>query len=69
MRWNVYTRTLGYVLADRALLDADGNLDNELRGAAKVHNDLVDYAMLSKAEQDKDALQLTPEIVAILKSI
>ncbi|MBR6020126.1 MAG: hypothetical protein IK055_07930 [Lachnospiraceae bacterium] len=69
MRWNVYTRTLGLVLADRALLDESGELDRKLRGIARVHNDLVKYDDLLPAEQDKDALVLTPKIVEILKSI
>ncbi|MCR4655125.1 MAG: hypothetical protein K5770_02680 [Lachnospiraceae bacterium] len=69
MRWNVYTRTLGYRKADSALLDSNGKLDKTIRGIAKVHNDLVDFDELSKEEQDKDALKLTPEIVEILKSI
>ncbi|MBR6325498.1 MAG: hypothetical protein IKR61_01715 [Lachnospiraceae bacterium] len=69
MRWNVYTRTMGYVLADPKLLAEDGSLDNRTRSIAMVHNDLVDFEELSKDEQEKDALKLTPEIVAILKSI
>lgn len=69
MRWNVYTRTLGYVLADSALLDADGNLSKQMRTIAKVHNDLIPYDDLSEEEQNKDALKLTGEIVKILKEI
>ncbi len=69
MRWNVYTRTQGYVLADKELLDASGELDKKTRTVARVHNDLVDYEELTKEEQDKDALVLSPEIVAILQSI
>ncbi|MBP5354945.1 MAG: hypothetical protein J6Y67_07430 [Lachnospiraceae bacterium] len=69
MRWCVYTRTLGLVLADKALLNEDGELDRKLRGIARVHNDLVAYDELLPEEQDKDAIVLTPKIVEILKSI
>ncbi|MCR5734153.1 MAG: hypothetical protein K6G22_06055 [Lachnospiraceae bacterium] len=69
MRWNVYTRTLGYVKADDSLLDENGNLSKDIRSTAKVHNDLILFDDLPKKEQEKDALTLTPEIVKILKSI
>ena len=69
MRWNVYTRTLGYVLAPKELLDNKGNLDKKIRGIAKVHNDLIDYEELPEEEKKKDSLKLTKEIVNILKSI
>ena len=69
MRWNVYTRTLGYVKASKEHLDEKGNLDKRFRGMAKVHNDLINYYDLPEEEQKKDALKLTPEIVDILKSI
>lgn len=69
MRWNVYTRTLGYVLAKKELLNEDGELDRTLRGIAKVHNDLVDFEELPEKEQAKDVLKLTDEVVAILKEI
>ena len=68
MRWNVYTRTLGYALADDRLL-TDGKLSKRVRNVAKVHNDLVPFSALSEEEQNKDALKLTPEVVEILKSI
>jgi hypothetical protein len=57
------------VLADSALLDADGNLSKQMRTIAKVHNDLIPYDDLSEEEQNKDALKLTGEIVKILKEI
>ena len=69
MRWNVYTRTNGLVLADPKLLTEDGELDRETRAIARVHNDLVKYGDLPEAEKDKDALALTPKIVEILKNI
>ena len=69
MRWNMYTRTMGFVLADKKLLNAAGELEKKTRSVAKVHNDLIDYYDLSKEEQDKDALKLTPEIIQILREI
>ncbi|MCR5204132.1 MAG: hypothetical protein K6E47_03685 [Lachnospiraceae bacterium] len=68
MRWNTYTRTMGYVLAQDSVLN-DGKLDKKIRAIAKVHNDLVDFDRLPEAEKKKDALELTPEIVRILESI
>ena len=68
MRWNMYTRTMGYVLADEALLDEDGKLDKDLRLRAKVHSDLIPFEELSEENKMKDSLILTPEIVEILKN-
>lgn len=69
MRWNMYTRTLGYCLANKNLLNSNGVLDKNVRNLALVHSDLVTFDNLPKKEQQKDALELTPEIVDILKSI
>ena len=69
MRWNMYTRTRGFVLADKALLDENGRVDKKTRSAARVHHDLIHYSKLPKEDQDKDALELTPEIVKILRDI
>ena len=69
MRWNMYTRTRGFVLADKALLDEDGRVDKKTRSAARVHHDMIHYSKLPKEDQDKDALELTPEIVKILRDI
>lgn len=69
MRWNMYTRTMGFVLADKALLDKDGKVDKKTRSAARVHHDLIHYSKLPKEDQDKDALELTPDIVRILRDI
>lgn len=69
MRWNMYTRTQGFISADKKLLDGSGEPAIKIRLVAKVQNDLVDYSELSKEEQDKDALELTPDIVKILRGI
>ena len=69
MRWNMYTRTMGYVLADERVLDKNGELNRKTRSVAKVHNDLIDYSKLSTEEQHKDTLELTPEVVKILRNI
>jgi hypothetical protein len=69
MRWDVYTRTLGYVLTEQPLKDAVGKPERPLRDLAKAHSDLVPYEELDEETKSKDALKLTPEIVAILKSI
>lgn len=68
MRWNVYTRTNGYVLADKSLL-IGGELDRNVRGAAFVHNDLVAFNELDKEEQQKDSSYLTHEIIDILDKL
>ena len=69
MRWNMYTRTLGFIKADTALLGSDGKVEKKLRNIAKVHNDLVTFDELLPEEQAKDSLKLEPKIVEILKSI
>lgn len=68
MRWNVYTRTKGYVLADKSLLK-DGKLNRDIRGTAFVHNDLVLFNELDKEEQQKDSSYLTHEIIDILDKL
>ena len=69
MRWNMYMRTLGYRLCDAELLNENCEVDREVRTIAHVHKDLVPFDELDEEEQHKDALQLTPEIVEILKTI
>ncbi len=69
MRWNVYTRTMGYRVATKKTLDTLGQLDKDTRNIAMVHVDLVPFEELSKEEQDKDGILLTPEIVAELKKL
>ncbi len=69
MRWNMYTRTMGYILADKSQLDGKNELNPRKRAVAKIHNDLVLFDKLPPDEQKKDALKLTPEIVQILESL
>lgn len=69
MRWNVYTRTSGYVCADEKLFGEDGKVDKTIREIAKVHHDLVDFEALTDEEKEKDSLKITPEIADILKGI
>lgn len=69
MRWNMYTRTLGYRRCESNLLDGRGEVSKKLRSQAYVHSDLVDFDQLSVEKQKRDELKLTPEIVQILKSI
>lgn len=68
MRWNVYTRTLGFIKAPELILNDNGKVDKEMRNVAKVHQCLVPFDELNKNDQDKDGLTLTPEIVEILKN-
>ena len=68
MRWNVYSRTLGYILARKDIFER-AELDATLRGIAKIHCDLVNYDNLPQDEKKKDTLQLTSEVVDILRSI
>lgn len=76
MRWNMYTRSMGYILADDNLLNEHGELDRRTRAIAKVHNDLVDYSVIKRRdlenddnESKKDEVMLTPEVVVVLRNI
>ena len=68
MRWNVYTRTLGFVKAPELMLNEKGKVDRQMRNAAKVHQCLVPFDELQRRDQAKDEFTLTPEIVEILKN-
>lgn len=67
MRWNMYTRTMGYQVASKEMMDALGKLDKDTRNIAMIHKDLILFEELPKEEQDKDGIVLTPEIVAELE--
>ena len=62
MRWNMYTRTLGYVLAPDNMErykegDKEGELkDRSLQKRARVHPDLIMFDELSPKEKAKDAM-------------
>ncbi len=63
MRWNMYTRTLGYKF------DSTGICANKTKNdIAKVHKYLVPFADLPLKEKIKDNLQITEEIADILKN-
>lgn len=81
MRWDMYTRTLGYRDVDeesKKILDKmlSGAVPSDIRKITKefrsktgVHEDLVPYDQLSKEVQDTDALTLTPNIISILEKV
>ena len=78
MRWNMYTRTLGYRMSSEAFLKDKGKEDKETkclkldkkdRDLALVHDDLVEFEQLPYEVQVKDAIVLDEEIVKILESI
>ena len=69
MRWNMYTRTMGYRVASGEMMDALGKLDKDIRNIAMIHTDLIPFEKLPKEEQDKDGILLTPEIVTELKKL
>lgn len=77
MRWNMYTRTLGYSLCSKEFLNKYGKPDMEtgelklsqsIRKQSLVHEDLVEFKDLSQAIQSLDGLRITPEIAKILKN-
>lgn len=69
MRWNVYTRTIGYRCAESDILNADGEVEKSVRFIAKVHHDLVTFDELKPKEQAKDGLKIDDKILEVLKSI
>lgn len=56
MRWNVYTRCMGYHLMPKSYIGTGKEDDKNIRIIAKVHKDLLPYDKLSKDEKDKDAI-------------
>ncbi len=69
MRWNMYTRTMGYRMAPETAFNAGGELDKKTRNIAMIHTDLIPFEDLSVDEQNKDGIVLTPEIVGELKKL
>ncbi len=68
MRWNVYTRTLGYI-SDKGLVSRGGKYDKDSMDVTRVHPDLVPFDVLSSEEKKKDTIILTPPVVDILRKI
>lgn len=68
MRWSIYTRTLGYCLADKKICDKECKLDKKLRSVAKIHNLLIEYDELPEDEKKKDGIDIRDE-VKVLKRI
>lgn len=69
MRWNMYTRTLGYIKApDDYPRNEDGEISGNVRKALKIHECLIPFNQLSRKEQNKDSLELNEDIVKALKS-
>ncbi len=69
MRWNVYTRTIGYRLAEDGIRNAEGEVEKSIRFIGKVHHDLVTFDELTPKEQAKDGLIIDDKILEVLKSI
>lgn len=66
MRWDVYTRTLGYVVpADN--LTEDKKNDKIFRKKAKIHPDLKEYQNLPDKEKGKDEYLSNDNIVKIVE--
>ena len=68
MRWNMYTRTVGYDYDAYGLLTKENKYDKKIRNLARVHQDLILYQDLELDVQLQDGLELTDEIVKILKT-
>ena len=67
MRWDMYTRTVGYDFDSYGLLTEDNRFDKKIRNLAKVHQDIRLYDDLEPDVKLQDGLELTDEIVRILK--
>ena len=65
MRWNMYMRTIGYRCDSTGILDGSNKTKNVV---AKVHKDLIPFDGLPLEEKIKDNLQITKEIVNILRN-
>ena len=84
MRWDMYTRTIGYRdiddvskrVLEKMLSEAKDPSEKERRAVVKrfragtgVHEDLVPYMQLPQKEQKKDSLTLDDDIREILKKL
>lgn len=69
MRWNMYTRTMGYIKAsDSFPRDENGHIPGDIRRALKIHESLIPFEELSEEEKSKDELELVDDTVKALKS-
>jgi len=67
MRWNMYTRTMGYIKApDDFPREEDGTIPGNVRKALKIHEDLVLFDQLTVKEAGKDKLELNDNIIEAL---
>lgn len=68
MRWDMYTRTLGYIKPSE-MLTTDGKLSGDIRKIAKVHDCLIPFDELPEEEKQKDALEMKPQTVVALRDL
>lgn len=68
MRWNMYTRTLGYVWSGNTGIKTEALSRNEKR-IAKIHDCLVPFEELDEEERSKDSINLTDAVAAVFKEI
>lgn len=69
MRWDMYTRTLGYTKSPSTLIGDDGKVPGSIRKIAKVHNCLIPFDDLTEEEKNKDSLKMTETTVGALKDL
>ena len=68
MRWNMYTRAIGYISAKNTSINYD-ELNKSTRLVAKVHNCLVPFEELPQEEKEKDSINLTEDIAKVFEGI
>ena len=67
MRWDMYTRVVGYDPDTYGLLTRENKFDKKIRNIAKVHQDIKNFDELELDVRLQDGLELTDEIVKKLK--
>ncbi len=68
MRWNMYTRSIGYINTDKTNINSEKITSND-RIKAKTHPCLVSWDELSEEEKLKDGIKLTEDIVKVFEDI
>lgn len=68
MRWDMYMRSLGYILSSGTGVDYASLKGNE-RQIAKVHNCLIPFEDLPREEKDKDSIKMTEEVCRVFEKI